>query len=429
MFERFGFIVTACERAVVAEKKILLLISFLEPWSMGPERGAPSLYETIRGYASAGWHVHYLTAQKRSVGGGSHEQNIDIKIPDVSVHRFPLPAPFTKLGLRIQGKLDRLYYFPSYAAKAIQEYLERVNPTLIYAYEEGAILAMSRLKSNSICCPVLHRFQGTILGSSYRSFPAIMRKMETWMALRKQADLYVMTDDGTLGDQALTYWNSHVTKDNLLFIRNGIDSTGKGEKVDHTSTLERFSEAGDAPILLMVSRLAGWKRIDRGIDLVSDLRGRYSSTKLIVVGDGEQKDQLMGYAAAKGVKDNVFFAGSQPRSTVFSLMQSCDIFLSLYDISNCGNPLFEALLSGIPVITLNNGSTSAVVTDRINGLLVEPNDQFGLFSAMLELYENESLRRKISEGGLAWARQNMLSWNDRMEVELSWIYSHVQLRE
>ena len=256
-----------------------------------------------------------------------------------------------------------------------------------------------------------------------------MRKMETWMALRKQADLYVMTDDGTLGDQALTYWNSHVTEDNLLFIRNGIDSTGKGEKVDHTSTLERFSETGDAPILLMVSRLAGWKRIDRGIDLVSDLRGRYSSTKLIVVGDGEQKDQLMGYAATKGVTDNVFFAGSQPRSTVFSLMQSCDIFLSLYDISNCGNPLFEALLSGIPVITLNNGSTSAVVTDRINGLLVEPNDQFGLFSAMLELYENESLRRKISEGGLAWARQNMLSWDDRMEVELSWIYSQVQLRE
>ena len=256
-----------------------------------------------------------------------------------------------------------------------------------------------------------------------------MRKMETWMALRKQADLYVMTDDGTLGDQALTYWNPHVSEDNLLFIRNGIDSTGKGEKVDHTSTLERFSETGDAPILLMVSRLAGWKRIDRGIDLVSDLRGRYSSTKLIVVGDGEQKDQLMGYAATKGVKDNVFFAGSQPRSTVFSLMQSCDIFLSLYDISNCGNPLFEALLSGIPVITLNNGSTSAVVTDRINGLLVEPNDQFGLFSAMLELYENESLRRKISEGGLAWARQNMLSWDDRMEVELSWIYSQVQLRE
>ena len=102
---------------------------------------------------------------------------------------------------------------------------------------------------------------------------------------------------------------------------------------------------------------------------------------------------------------------------------------SLYDISNCGNPLFEALLSGIPVITLNNGSTSAVVTDRINGLLVEPNDQFGLFSATLELYENESLRRKISEGGLAWARQNMLSWDDRMEVELSWIYSQVQLRE
>ena len=411
----------------MAEKKILLLVSFLEPWSMGPERGAPSLYETIRCYASAGWHVHYLTAQKRNVGGGSHEQNIDIKIPDVSVYRFPLPAPFTKLGLRIQGKLDRLHYFPSYAAKAIQGCLERLNPTLIYAYEEGAILAMSRLKSKSIDCPVLHRFQGTILGSSFKSFPTIIRKMESWMALRKQADLYVMTDDGTLGDQALTYWNSHVSEDNLLFIRNGIDSTVDDEKIDQMTVLKRFSETGDAPILLMVSRLAGWKRIDRGIDLVSELHGRYSRIKLIVVGDGEQKDQLMDYAVAKGVKDNVSFAGSQPRSIVLSLMQSCDIFLSLNDISNCGNPLFEALLSGIPVITLNNGSTSMVVRDRINGLLVNPDDQLGLSSATLELYENESLRRKISEGGLAWARQNMLSWDDRMEVELSWVDSQVRL--
>ena len=83
-------------------------------------------------------------------------------------------------------------------------------------------------------------------------------------------------------------------------------------------------------------------------------------------------------------------------------------------------------MSGIPVITLNNGTTSSVITDRVNGLLIEPDDHNSLFSAAKELCEDGLLCRKISDGGLAWADKHMLSWNERMEIELNWIDTRIQ---
>ncbi len=411
----------------MSEKKILLLISFLEPWSMGQNSGAPSLYQTIRGFAENGWQVHYLTAQKNSLSGGSHEQEISIDIAGVSVHRFKFPMRFNVFGARIQSKLNRLYFFPKYAAESSYQLMRDINPTLIYAYEEGAVLALNRLKrSHVLSCPVLHRFQGTILGAAYKNMLTITRKIESWLALRALADLYVMTDDGTLGDKALAHWNFNVSSDNLLFIRNGLDLSLNDDAEDRGHALGMCADNTDSPILLMVSRLAGWKRVDRGIDLVAELKADYPNTKLIIAGDGEFRTQLKDLANQKGVGENVFFAGSLPRSQVFSLMQSCDIFLSLYDVSNCGNPLFEALLNGIPIITLDNGSTSEVIKDRVNGLLLQPDDRKGLLSATRELYENKELRQKFSRRGAAWVKRNMLSWDERMQKELRWVESRIK---
>jgi hypothetical protein len=201
----------------MSNKKTLLLISFLEPWSMGSGMGAPSLYETMVGYVEAGWHIHYLTAAKRPLGGGSHEQDIAVDIEGVTTHRFNLPAPLLLLGSRIQGKADRLYYFPKYAARAVKSLLGDIQPNLIYAYEEGAVLAVDRVRRAGLLpCPVAHRFQGTILCDKYKDWPTLMRKAESWRALCKTADLFIMTDDGTRGDRALRYWNRQCGTDNLL---------------------------------------------------------------------------------------------------------------------------------------------------------------------------------------------------------------------
>lgn len=411
----------------MSSKKTLLLVSFLEPWSMGSEMGAPSLYETMVGYVAAGWHIHYLTAAKRPLGGGSHEQDIAVEIAGVTTHRFDLPAPLRLLGSRIQGKADRLYYYPKYAARAIKNLLRDIKPNLIYAYEEGAVLAVDQVRRSGLLpCPVAHRFQGTILGDKYKDWPTLLRKAESWRALCKTADFFIMTDDGTRGDRALRYWNRHCGSSNLLFIRNGIDLSIANSIVDKEEVFRRLKMNPGFITLLMVSRLAGWKRIDRGIDVLAALRSRYPMLRLLVVGDGESRGSFEEYARSRGVNEGVIFLGAQSRRVVAELMNSCDIFLSLYDISNCGNPLFEALLCGRPIVTLANGGTPDVITDGVNGRLLQPDDDAAIEKAVAELIEHSEIRANLGKGARAWAAENLLTWQLRLTREVNWVEEKIE---
>jgi len=393
---------------------------------MGSGVGAPSLFEMMRGYTQAGWHIHYVTASKRALGGGSHEQDIGVTLEGVTVHRFDLPTPFLWLGARFQGKLDRLYLFPKYAALAVQELLDTISPTLIYAYEEGAVLAIDRVRSSRrFDCPVVHRFQGTILGSQFNHWPTRLRKFESWRALGKQANMYIMTDDGTMGDRALYNINCYVNCDNLFFKRNGIDLDIASVSVDREATLAQFGVAPDEFTLLMVSRLAGWKRVDRGIDLIAALKNKCPNLRLLIVGDGECREQLERRSRELGLDEEVQFVGSQSRQTVAKLMNLCDIFLSLYDVSNCGNPLFEALLCGRAIVTLNNGTTSEVIQHRSNGILIEPNDNQALENAVCELVDVPEFGTQLSRGALTWAAENLYSWEARLQAEIHWVDSKI----
>lgn len=393
---------------------------------MGQGMGAPSLFETLRGYLKAGWEVHYLTAAKRVLGGGSHEENIPVDLEGVVVHRFALPAPIRALGARVQGKADRLYLFPKYAALSFRNIFEQVRPDLVYAYEEGGIQAVVRARrAHEIQVPVLHRFQGTILGDRYSHWPTVLRKAESWRALRARGDLYVMTDDGTRGDRALRHWNRHVDDENMLFIRNGIDTGMFRADADRAEVLRSVGLGPDCFMILMVSRLAGWKRVDRGIALVAALRARHPHVRLVIAGDGEDRGMLESYCRDKGVSDVVIFMGAKARAQVALMMSVADLFLSLYDISNCGNPLYEAMLCGRPIITLNNGGTKDVIANGVNGLLVEPNDNDALVAVAANLVRNIDLSVRLGNGARQWAHENLKTWQERMTQETNWVSSRL----
>lgn len=89
---------------------------------------------------------------------------------------------------------------------------------------------------------------------------------------------------------------------------------------------------------------------------------------------------------------------------------AADAFVSCYCISNVGNPLLEALACGLPIVTLNTASTSDVIEDRKNGLLVEPvEDEQRLAQAvggaLARVLCDSSMARSLSAGALAFSKK------------------------
>jgi len=147
--------------------------------------------------------------------------------------------------------------------------------------------------------------------------------------------------------------------------------------------------------LITVARLVRWKGIDEIIDMLPEK----ADWRVVVIGDGPERESLMSLAERRGVSDRVMFTGGVPRAKVFSYMKSSDAFVlnSLYE----GLPhiLLEAFAAGLPVVAAASGGTREVVDDGVNGLLVPPRRKEMLAAAVEKVFSDPKLRRGLIDGG------------------------------
>ena len=155
-------------------------------------------------------------------------------------------------------------------------------------------------------------------------------------------------------------------------------------------------------VLWMISRLAGWKRVDRGIACLANLVQRYGrrDVALLIAGEGGKRSELEAMACRLGVEPFVRFLGAVPHSEVYKYYTIADVFLSLYDVSNLGNPLIEAMYFGKPIVTIDDGSTAALLVNQENAILVDPRRITEDFSRWLSaLAGRAESPRKTGQGG------------------------------
>jgi glycosyltransferase involved in cell wall biosynthesis len=278
--------------------------------------------------------------------------------------------------------------------------------------------------------PVLTRFQGSVLQpEDFQQRSRLLLRLDEIAAMRAPAAAVVMTNDGSRGDAVLRLVG--VPSDKIRFWMNGLDIDDLTLPADWDREAFRRKHRWEAAsTLVMCSRLASWKRIDRGIACVAELvrRGR-GDVRLIVIGDGPDLERLKSVAASMAVADRVLFLGGIPHRAIAAYMRSADAFLSLYDLSNLGNPLLEALYLGVPVVTLDDGSTAGILENGGNSLLVAKHSgAAGLADAVETLLDSPEERQRLTRNARATYEANVRSWRERMLLEDELIRSLIQGR-
>ena len=163
-----------------------------------------------------------------------------------------------------------------------------------------------------------------------------------------------------------------------------------------------------------------WKRVNRVISAAPQVVKACPNTLFIVAGDGTELPVLEQQALASGAQNHVRFLGAIPRDDVLRLMKLADVFASVNDLSNVGNPLLEAMGSGKAIVAVDVGSTREVINDWHNGILVRPDRPGELASAMSEILSDPGLRRRLEANARAYADTQLLTWVERSDnvVEL-----------
>ncbi len=400
----------------------ILMISGLEVWSLSGQGGAPSLFKTLEGLARRGHSIDFVGPKI----GANHQFGQPFQppppIPGVRYHLFntPVPAsirlPLPSLLRKLGQKLAFAVLFPIVAARQAQGLTQQQPFDLLYGYEVHGVLAARRLQRQR--WPLVVRFQGTIMHPFLDRRLSLLRRYEEVMALRAPAELYIMTNDGTQGDQVLERLNPK-SLGKVRFWRNGLnlDELRAASAQEREDARDRLGLARDELVLVTAVRLARWKRVDRALDAVAALQQRGVNARLLVVGDGEERVNLELQARALNIESQVKFVGAVPHEEVRHFLWAADVFLSLNELSNVGNPLLEAMRCGVCILTLDVGDTRDLILNDETGVLMPTGEPRAIAESLVELAADAERRARLGEAALEFANLNFWSWQRRIDAE------------
>ena len=150
---------------------------------------------------------------------------------------------------------------------------------------------------------------------------------------------------------------------------------------------------GEAFVVGIVATLRSWKGHRYLFEAFA--RREDKASRLVVVGDGPQREALEHLARELAIADRVVFAGN--REDVAPWLRAFDVFC-LPSYANEGVPqaLMQAMATGLPVVTTPVGSIAEIVEDGVSGLLVRPESADALRDAIDALAADPGRRATLS---------------------------------
>jgi glycosyltransferase involved in cell wall biosynthesis len=148
---------------------------------------------------------------------------------------------------------------------------------------------------------------------------------------------------------------------------------------------------GAGPLLAFAGRLTAQKSLDVALEALAAVDG----VRLVVAGDGPERDRLERRAHELGLDGRVRWLGPAPRAEVLALFRGADASVLSSSWENFPHGVVESLAVGTPVIATRTGGVAEVVRDGENGLLVEPGDPTALAAAIGRFVGDDALRERL----------------------------------
>ncbi len=184
----------------------------------------------------------------------------------------------------------------------------------------------------------------------------------------------------------------------LAVVHNGIYEPA-------TACRDLRSEFGiEGPIICAVGRLVGVKRFDLLLSAFQRVLATGKQATLLLVGDGPLEDELRSMASELGIAASVRFLGY--RQDARQLMQASDAFVMSSDIEGLPIVMLEAMSAGVPIVVTAVGGIPEVVTDKVNGLLVERGDAPALANGIIDILSDSKSALERAASAREWFLQN-----------------------
>jgi glycosyltransferase involved in cell wall biosynthesis len=192
-----------------------------------------------------------------------------------------------------------------------------------------------------------------------------------------------------------------VDKQRILVLPNGVDVDRFADAATEGRRLRRELAAGTEALVGFAGSLKPWHDVEALVEAVARLRRERRDARLVVIGEGPQREALEHRARQADVP--VTFTGVVPHARVPGYLGALDVAVAPYAAQGTFyySPLklFEYMASGVPVVAADVGDIHHCVRDGETGWLYPPGDVEALASALAAVLANPAAAVRIAVAG------------------------------
>jgi glycosyltransferase involved in cell wall biosynthesis len=151
--------------------------------------------------------------------------------------------------------------------------------------------------------------------------------------------------------------------------------------------------------VIFVGRLIFYKNIGVIIDAINKVKKNIPDVKLVIIGDGPQKSELISKVNSQNLQSNVIFMGNVSDQEKIKQIHESKILLNPSLIEGFGIVVLEGFACGKPVLVSDSKPLSDLITESKDGFVLPSNDSDKWADKITELLSNPKLAEQMGQEG------------------------------
>lgn len=275
----------------------------------------------------------------------------------------------------------------------VRKLIKQYNPDIVYAHSSkaGAITRVANIGFKNRCVYNPHGWAFNMRCSE--------KKRMLYAAIEKMAapfcDKIICISDA---ERQSALDKKICSEDKLQVIFNGVDIEAYENSIHGVVKRQDLNIPEDAFVIGMVGRISPQKAPDIFVEMAKLVKEKIPNAHFIIVGSGEQEDEIRKYAQKNSFSDSLHITGwvDDPMNYVELFDVAC--LLSRWE--GFGLVLPEYMMAKKPIVATRVDAIPNIIKNGENGLLVAIDDAVGASEAVLRIYQESELRERVVARGL-----------------------------
>lgn len=276
---------------------------------------------------------------------------------------------------------------------ALRKLIKKYQPDIVYAHSSkaGALTRLANIGIKNHCIYNPHGWAFNMKVSE--------KKQKMYTIIEKMAAPFCEKIICISDAEKKSALDKNICKEEKLqVIFNGVDITAYESEKHEEIKRSELNIPNNAFVVGMVGRISQQKAPDIFARAAKLVKQTIPSAYFVIVGNGEMESEIREYVEKNGLND--FFHITGWVENPISYIELFDVACLLSRWEGFGLALPEYMMVGKPIVASDVDAIPNIIKNKINGILVPPEEPNFVYKAIIELYEDFKLRDMLITQGI-----------------------------